>query len=135
MGFATDLTIHRVFKSDPRLEHALREEFLDHVRGYARYQQCTPCPVEDWVADNSNIWGIESPGRDTGDPALHFIDRLLLYAAAMERSWERSLPVAGVLCALCNKQFDIVFNMVATRVFIDYSKSTQDFLRSIRVKP
>jgi hypothetical protein len=87
MGFATDLTIHRVFKSDPRLEHALREEFLDHVRGYARYQQCTPCPVEDWVADNSNIWGIESPGRDTGDPALHFIDRLLLYAAAMERSW------------------------------------------------
>ena len=43
MGFATDVTIHRVFKNDARLEHALREEFLDHVRGYARYQQCKPC--------------------------------------------------------------------------------------------
>ena len=39
MGFATDGTIHRVFKDDARLEHALREEFLDHVRGYARYRQ------------------------------------------------------------------------------------------------
>ena len=51
MSFATDLTIHRVFKSDASVEHALREEFLDHVRGYARYQQCTPCPVGgSWIA-------------------------------------------------------------------------------------
>ena len=40
-NLATDLTIHKVFKSDAKLEHALREEFLDHVRGYAMYQQCT----------------------------------------------------------------------------------------------
>jgi hypothetical protein len=137
MSFATDLTIHRVFKSDPRLEHALREEFLDHVRGYARYQQCMPCPVGDWLHAEGSIWEIHSPGRNTGDPALHFVDRLLLYAAAMERPWKegRPMPLAGVLCALCNKQLSIVFNMAATRTFIHYSKSIQELLRSTRVKP
>jgi hypothetical protein len=133
MSFAADLTIHRVFKNDPSLEHALRQEFLDHVRGYARYQQCIPCPVGDWVGD-SNIWEIQSPGRDTGDPAQHFIDRLLLYSAAMERSSERSLPVAGVFCGLCNN-LDFVFNLSATECFAAYSINTQDFLRQIRIKP
>jgi hypothetical protein len=88
MSFATDLTIHRVFKSDASVEHALREEFLDHVRGYARYQQCTPCPVGDWLAD-SNIWEIRSPGRDTGNPVQHLSDRFDLYAATMRRPSER----------------------------------------------
>jgi hypothetical protein len=135
MSFATDLTIHRVFKNDARLEHALRQEFLDHARGYARYQQCTPCPVGDWLAD-SNIWEIQSPGRETGNPVQHFLDRLILYAAAMERPWERgrSLPVVLVLCALCN-MLDAVFVLAANEVFIKHSIDTQDFLRSIRVKP
>jgi hypothetical protein len=132
-SFTTDLTIHRVFKNDPSLEHALRQEFLDHVRGYARYQQCIPCPVGDWVGD-SNIWEIQSPGRDTGNPVQHFMDRLLLYSAAMERSSERSLPVVGILCALCN-QLDFVFNMSATECFAAHSINTQDFLRRIRIKP
>ena len=98
MSFATDLTIHRVFKSDASVEHALREEFLDHVRGYARYQQCTPCPVGHWLVD-SNIWEIRSPGRDTGNPVQHLSDRFDLYAATMRRPSERgrSLPVVGIL--------------------------------------
>ena len=135
MSFATDLTIHKVFQSDARLEHALREEFLDHVRGYARYQECTPCPVGDWLHADSNPWEIHSPGRDTGNPVQHFLDRLFLYSAAMERSSERLLPVAGVFCSLCNNPFDAIFNLTATEVFIKYSINTQDFLRSIRVKP
>ena len=135
MSFATDLTIHRVFKNDPSLEHTLRQEFLDHVRGYAKYQQCTPCPVGDWVGD-SNIWEIRSPGRDTGNPVQHFLDRLLLYAAAMERPWEqgRSMPVVFVFCALCNN-LDIVFNLSATKCFVGHLTNTQDFLRRIRIKP
>jgi hypothetical protein len=135
MSFATDLTIHRVFKSDASLEHALREEFLDHVRGYARYQQCTPCPVGNWLAD-SNIWEIRSPGRDTGNPVQHLSDRFDLYAAAMPRASERgrSLPVVLVLCALCNT-LDVAFVLAANQTFIKYSINTQEFLRSIRVKP
>jgi hypothetical protein len=135
MSFATDLAIYRAFKSDARLEHALRKEFLDHVRGYAKYHKCTPCPVGDWLAD-SNIWEIQSPGRETGNPVQHFLDRLILYAAAMERPWERgrSLPVVLVLCALCN-MLDAVFVLAANEVFIKHSIDTQDFLRSIRVKP
>ena len=64
----------------------------------------------------------------------HFIDRLLLYSAAMERSSERSLPVVGILCALCNN-LDIVFNLSATECFAAHSINTQDFLRRIRIKP
>jgi hypothetical protein len=135
MSFATDLTIHRVFKSDASVEHALREEFLDHVRGYARYQQCTPCPVGDWLVD-SNIWEIRSPGRDTGNPVQHLSDRFDLYAATMRRPSERgrSLPVVGILCALCNT-LDAVFMLTATEFFIKHSINTQDFLRRIRIKP
>jgi hypothetical protein len=135
MGFATDVTIHRVFKNDARLEHALREEFLDHVRGYARYQQCKPCPIRYWRAD-SNICELQSPGRDTGgDPALHFVDRLLLYAAAMEPCEQgKAHPVALVLSELCNT-LDISFVMAASAIFIAYSESAEDFLRNIRVKP
>jgi hypothetical protein len=134
MSFATDLTIHRVFKSDASVEHALREEFLDHVRGYARYQQITPCPVGDWLVD-SNIWEIRSPGRDTGNPVQHLADRFDLYAATMRRPSERgrSLPVVGILCALCNT-LDAVFMLTATEFFIKHSINTQDFLRRIRIK-
>jgi hypothetical protein len=53
----------------------------------------------------------------------------------MERSSERSLPVAGVFCALCNNPFNVLFNLTATEVFFKYSVSTEEFLRSIRVKP
>jgi hypothetical protein len=59
----------------------------------------------------------------------------ILYAAAMERSSERSLPVAGVFCALCNNPFDAVFNLTATECFVRHSVDTQDFLRSIRIEP
>jgi hypothetical protein len=135
MSFATDLAIYRAFKSDARLEHALRKEFLDHVRGYAKYHKCTPCPVGDWLAD-SNIWEIQSPGHDTGNPLQHLSDRFDLYAAAMQRPSEQSqsLPVVLVLAALCDTR-DIAFILPANSVFINYSISTQNFLRSIRVKP
>jgi hypothetical protein len=53
----------------------------------------------------------------------------------MERSSERSLPVAGVFCALCNNPFDAVFNLTATECFVRHSVDTQDFLRSIRIEP
>lgn len=132
LSFATDLAIHRVFDSDARREHALRETFLDHLRGYAIERRCPPCPVGDWVGD-SNIWEIHSPGRDDGDVLKNLSDRFDLYAAAMRRPPHRSLPVVGVFCAFCDT-LAISFVMLATSFFIDFSRHTQDFLRSIRIE-
>jgi hypothetical protein len=60
-----------------------------------------PCPIRYWRAD-SNFDELLSPGRDTNaDPALHFADRLLLYAAAMEPCGQgKAHPVALVLSAV-----------------------------------
>jgi hypothetical protein len=135
MSFATDLAIHTVFKNDARRNHALRKEFLDHVRGYARYQQCTPCPVGDWLPDIS-FWEIKSPGRDTGNPVKHLSDRFDLYAEAMRRPSDesQSLPAVLVLSALCETR-DIRFLLSANMAFVDHLVNTQTLLREIRVKP
>ena len=133
LSFATDLSIHRVFAGDARREHALREAFLDHVRDYATEGHCPPCPVGDWVAD-SNIWEIHARGPNHGDAVRHLSERFDLYAAAMRRPSHRSLPVVGIFCGFCGT-IDISFVMLATSFFIDYSRHTQDFLRSIRIEP
>jgi hypothetical protein len=132
LSFATDLAIHTVFESDARRENALREAFLDHLRGYGIERHCPPCPAGDWVGD-SNIWEIHSPGRDDGNVLQHLSDRFDLYAAAMRRPPHRSLPVVGVFCAFCDT-LAISFVMLATSFFIDFSRHTQDFLRSIRIE-
>ena len=116
LGFATDLTIHRVFERNGKREQALREAFLSHLRAYAVERRCSPCPVGDWL-DDSNIWEIHSAGHDTGNALHHLSDRFDLYAAAMRRPSNRSLPVVGVLCALCDT-LGISFVMLATSFFI-----------------
>jgi hypothetical protein len=112
----------------------LRDCFLDRLRDYAVARRCTPCPIGDWVADSPN-WHIHSPGRDTGDPLLHLDGRFDLYITAMRRPSQRVLPVVTVLAALCKTRNILIFTMLATSLFIDYSSATQKLLRSIRVKP
>src|SRR6266446_136292 len=46
-GFATDLTIHRVFQQPSAGGSAVRESFLQRLRDYAIARRCTPCPVGD----------------------------------------------------------------------------------------
>ena len=53
-GFATDVTIHRVFQHQSVVESALRDSFLQRLRDYAIARGCTPCPVGDWLADSPN---------------------------------------------------------------------------------
>jgi hypothetical protein len=92
LGFAMDLTIHRVFERDATREQALREGFLEHLRAYATERRCPPCPSGDWLHD-SDIWEIRSVGRDSGIALQHLSDRFDLYAAAMRRPphrWLRS---------------------------------------------
>jgi hypothetical protein len=132
-GFATDLTIHRVFHQPSAGGSALRESFLQRLRDYAIARRCTPCPVGDWLADSAD-WQVHSPGRDTGDPLKHLSDRFDIYIAAVRRPSQHTLPVVGVLCGLCDTR-DISFVLLATSAFVDYSINTQDFLRKIRVKP
>jgi hypothetical protein len=131
LGFATDLTIHRVFQQQPTVESALRGSFLDRLRDYAIIRRCTPCPVGDWLLD-SPTWQVHAPGRDTGDPLQHLSDRFELYVAAMRRPTQLFLPVVGVLCALCDTR-DIIFATVTTKFFIEWSRNLQDFLGKIHV--
>jgi hypothetical protein len=131
-GFATDLTIHRVFQHPSTTESALRESFLQRLRDYAIARGCTPCPVGDWLTDSPN-WHPHSRGRDIGDPVQHLAERFDLYMAAMRRPTERVLPVVGALCGLCDTR-DVSFALLATAAFVDYSIYTQDLLRKIRVR-
>ena len=132
-GFATDLTIHRVFQRPNADEAALRELFLQRLRDYAIARRCSPCPVGDWLADSSD-WQVHLQGRDTGDPLKHLSDRFELYIGAMRRPAKHIVPVVGVLCGLCDTR-DISFAMLATSAFVDYSIHTQELLRKLRVKP
>ncbi|HJZ65501.1 MAG TPA: hypothetical protein VKD70_14350 [Candidatus Acidoferrum sp.] len=133
LGFATDLTIHRVFQHQPALEAALRDSFLDRLRDYAVARQCTPCPIGDWVGDSPN-WFIRSPGRDAGDPIQHLDQRFDLYRVATRRPTQTVLPVIIVLAALCRARDIVIFDMEATSLFTDYSSATEELLRQIRVK-
>jgi hypothetical protein len=132
-GFATDLTIHRVFQRPSAGEAALRGSFLQRVRDYAIVRRCTPCPAGNSLLDSAD-WQVHSPGSDTGDPLKHLSDRFDLYIAAMRRPAKHALPVVGVLCGLCDSR-DISFVLLATSAFVDYSIHTQELLRKIRMKP
>lgn len=132
-GFATDLTIHRVFQRPSVGESVLRELFLQRLRDYAISRRCTPCPVGEWQAENT-IWHVQWPGRDTGNPLQHLSERFELYAGATRRPAERSLPVVTVLCGLCDTR-GTSFVLPATSAFIDYSIHTQELLRKARVTP
>jgi hypothetical protein len=134
LGFATDLTIHRVFQHQPALEAALRDSFLDRLRDYAVAQQCTPCPIGDWVGDSPN-WFIRLSSRDAGDPIQHLDQRFDLYKAAMRRPTQTVLPVIIVLAALCRARDILIFDMEATSLFTDYSSATQELLRHVRLFP
>ena len=134
LGFATDLTIQQVFQHQPALEAALRDSFLDRLHDYAVAQQCTPCPIGDWVGDSPN-WFIHSSGRDAGDPIQHLDQRFDLYRAAMGRPTQTVLPAIIVLAALCRARDVLIFDMEATSLFTDYSSATQDWLRQIRLFP
>jgi hypothetical protein len=132
-SFVIDLTIHRVFQQQIALESALRDSFGQRLSDYAIARRCTPCPIGDWLFDNSARWEIHGPGRDAGDPLKHLSDRFDLYIAAMRRPTKLILPVVGVIAGLC-RTWDMAFTLVASKAFVDESKCTQDFLRKIRVK-
>lgn len=134
LGFATDLTIHKVFQHQPGLEAGLHDSFLDRLRDYAIARHCTPCPIGDWVGDSPN-WFIHSAGHDAGDPIQHLEQRFDLYRAAMRRPTHTVLPVIIVLAALCGARDILIFDMEATSLFTDYSSATEDWLRQIRLFP
>ena len=73
-----------------------------------------PCPIRYWRAD-SNFDELLSPGRDTNaDPALHFADGLLLYAATMEPCGQgKAHPGRPCPLRCCNTLDDISFVMVS----------------------
>ena len=112
----------------------MRDSFLDRLRDYAVTQQCTPCPIGDWVGDSPN-WFIRLSSRDAGDPIQHLDQRFDLYKAAMRRPTQTVLPVIIVLAALCRARDILIFDMEATSLFTDYSSATQELLRHVRLFP
>ena len=108
-------------------------EFRGHVVGYAIYHQCPPCPIGDWLHPDSYVWLIDSPGQDTGSPAQHALDRILLYANAMTHGSDHSsIPTASIYCALRGESDPESYLNVAETIR-DCSKATEELLRGIRM--